>query len=129
MSPFEEERHVVEDGLENDAVNPDKKVGNVGVLVGEYVKREKDVFGKFGFIENKETEAENFTDYENESMPAVSDIHNTASSDGYKNRSQRSGEGDRADIVNFEKFLYERQFSIFEFEKDNNAGETNSHNR
>lgn len=117
MSPFEDERHVVEDGLENDAVNPDNRVGNVGVFVNEYVKREKDVFGKSGFIKNNETETENSNDYENESMPAVSDIHNTASSDGYRNGRRRSEDDDRADIVDFEKSLFQRQFQLSSFRK------------
>ncbi len=70
LRAFEEKRHVIEDGPEDDTVDPGEEVGDVGVFVSEYSKREEGVGRKLGFINDKEGETKQADDDGNEGVPA-----------------------------------------------------------
>ena len=69
VSAFEEEGHVVENGPEDNAMDEGEEVGDVGVFVLEYRKREDGVGRDLGFPNDKEGEAEHTENDRNEGVP------------------------------------------------------------
>lgn len=128
LSAFEEKRHVIQDGPENDTVDKCKEVGNIGVLILEYSKREDGMSRNLGFVDD-ERESEEADDDGDKGVPAEPGMHDAAPGDGHEKGGFGYEENDEADIVDLKKPSFQGAFLTLKFKEGNNAHKTNSHNK
>ena len=126
LSAFEEKRHVIQDGPENDTVDKCKEVGNIGVLILEYSKREEDMSRNLGFADD-ERESEEANDDGDKGVPAGPGVHDAAPGDGHEKGGFGYEENDEADIVDLKKLSFQGAFLTLKFEEGNDAHEADGH--
>ena len=127
LGAFEEERHVVEDSPEDDAVDEGEEVGDACGGVGEDAEGEESRGCEEGFPEEEEGEAEDAEDQGEESSPGGPGEHDAAPSDGEEEGGGGGDEDEGAEVVDLREFFAEGARDVVEFEEGNDGGEADGY--